>query len=103
MLTLHVDARIFDDGMLGIKTRTELAPGAYDAVVVLRRRDEPASVSSVDGSAPIEHLDAFIDRMRKAHVEAALARAGGNRTHAARMLGVDVRTVFRLLDRDEPK
>lgn len=35
------------------------------------------------------------------HLRSALARAKGNRTQAAKLLGVDIRTVFRLLEKEE--
>ncbi|MCC6523419.1 MAG: helix-turn-helix domain-containing protein [Polyangiaceae bacterium] len=84
--------------MLGLKLPTELPPGDYDAVVVLQAAPVPGELGNA--SKPIEPMEPFLDRMRREHLEAALARTGGNRTQAAKLLGVDVRTVFRLIDKD---
>jgi DNA-binding NtrC family response regulator len=96
---LRAKAKVFEDGMLGFKTPTDLAPGEYEAVVVLRSVP-PSEGREVDADAPIEPMDRFLERMRHEHLQAALVRAGGNRTQAAKLLGVDPRTVFRLLDKE---
>jgi DNA-binding NtrC family response regulator len=46
----------------------------------------------------IEPLSAAVDRFRRAYIQRALERCGGNRTRAANCLGVDPRTVFRYLE-----
>ncbi len=48
--------------------------------------------ASVEGETLQEHLD----RASEAHVRAALARAGGKRVEAARRLGIDRTTLYRL-------
>lgn len=98
---LRMQAKVFEDGTLGIKGPTDLAPGEYDAVVVLHRTLAVAPARIEDPTAPMEPMERFIERMRHEHVEAALARAGGNRTQAAKLLGVDARTVFRLLGKED--
>ena len=42
------------------------------------------------------------DRFARQYVLDALAQCGGNRTRAAQLLGVDPRTVFRFLEREDP-
>ena len=102
LLTVRAAAKVFDDGLLGIKTRTELPPGDYAAVIVLMEATVPAPAPTASApDEPFEPLDEFVERMRKQHVEAALARVAGNRTQAARILRVDPRTVFRYLEGNE--
>jgi transcriptional regulator with GAF, ATPase, and Fis domain len=97
---LRMQAKVFEDGMLGIKGPTDLTPGEYEAVVVLQRV-VPVGPPHVEcETPPLESMERFIERMRREHLEAALARAGGNRTQAAKLLGVDARTVFRLLGKE---
>lgn len=97
---LHLTANEFEDGVLGIKTTTDLHPGDYEAVVVLRRVLPPPPPEPV-GAGPFEPMEAFLERMRSEHLRDALARAEGNRTQAAKLLGVDPRTVFRLIDKND--
>lgn len=94
----HVVAKVFDDALLGIKAKTSLPPGEYDAVVVLSPRSKPTLPQFPDGP---ETLDDYVNRMRKEYVLRALDAAGGNRTQAAKLLGVDIRTVFRVLEKAE--
>jgi DNA-binding NtrC family response regulator len=102
LAVVRARARVFEDGLLGIKTPSELPPGEYVAVVVMTEGGAgPAVEPPPTSDGPIESLDDFLERMKLAHVRAALARAGGNRTQAAKLLGVDVRTVFRLLEKDD--
>lgn len=98
LAVLRATARVFEDGVVGIKTATDLAPGEYEAVVVLRSVSEPQPRV---GDGPVEPMDRFIERMRREHLRAALEQTGGNRTQAAKLLGVDPRTVFRLLDKED--
>ena len=96
LFTLTLEAKVFEDGMLGIKLPVDLPPGAYAAVVVLDPEQPPAAAASVSGD-PIEPLAAYVERARKEHIQRALDACGGNRSQAARVLGVDARTVFRFL------
>jgi DNA-binding NtrC family response regulator len=53
----------------------------------------------------IRPLAEAVEDFRRGYVERVLNRCGGNRTQAARLLGVDVRTIFRMLEkgkRDDP-
>jgi DNA-binding NtrC family response regulator len=100
LAVLRANAKVFEDGLLGVKVPTDLAPGEYEAVVVLRATS-PAEARGVDAQTPIEPMDRFLERMRREHLQAALERAGGNRTQAAKLLGVDPCTVFRLLDKED--
>lgn len=56
-------------------------------------------LQSAPGAALLPLADA-VDRFRREYVKKVLDRFGGNRTHAARALGVDTRTVFRYLEDD---
>lgn len=47
----------------------------------------------------IESLSTAVDRFRTDYVRRALAACDGNRTRAARLLGIDPRTIFRHLER----
>ncbi len=50
-----------------------------------------------------ERLQDAVEHFRRRYVMAALARNGGNRTHTAKELGVDPRTVFRYLEQGPEK
>lgn len=79
----------------------------------LRNRVERAAALSDDSDVRAKHLglasestqalaplaDA-VEEFRRQYVKSALERFGGNRTQAAWALGVDVRTVFRLLEKE---
>lgn len=102
LFVLRAPARVFEDGVLGIKAATDLTEGDYEAVVVVQSRAiERTSVGTAapPTDTPLEPLDRYLERMRREHVGAALERANGNRTQAAKLLGVDVRTIFRLLEK----
>lgn len=49
----------------------------------------------------IQPLAEAIEHFRRSYVEQALAHFSGNRTQTARALGVDVRTIFRYLEREK--
>jgi len=59
---------------------------------------EPANLGLPEGEEAILTLAIATDRFRSDYVDRALAHFSGNRTQAARVLGVDVRTVFRHLE-----
>ncbi len=44
-----------------------------------------------------------LDTVKRAHVRFVLAACGGNRSLAARILGVDRKTLYRHLERCEPE
>lgn len=56
-------------------------------------------------SLKVQALEAAVEEFRMAYVLKVLAHFGGNRTQAAKALGVDPRTVFRYLERvkEEPR
>lgn len=63
--------------------------------------EERVEVASTNESAAsIVPLDEALDAFRRKYIFEALERCGGNRTRAARALGVDPRTVFRYLEAD---
>ena len=57
---------------------------------------EPATAGGAPGA---ETLRGFLDRMSAEHVRAVLAACGGSKSEAARRLGVDRTTLYRLLER----
>jgi DNA-binding NtrC family response regulator len=69
--------------------------GVDDLPESIRRPKSPtATVDSSPGSA---HLP--LDEMERRHVARVLAELGGNKALAARQLGVDRRTLYRMLER----
>ncbi len=68
-----------------------LEPGSHEALLVVERADVGNDAES------IEPLAVHLDRAKLEHVRAAVRAARGSRRAAARALGVDVRTVFRIL------
>jgi hypothetical protein len=50
---LTVIAQVFDDGVLGVKTPTDLKPGAYDAVLVLQRPADPPTAQAGETFVPL--------------------------------------------------
>lgn len=46
-------------------------------------------------------LPQYVEQMKADYIRKALDACAGNRTQAAKLLGVDVRTVFRALTEDE--
>jgi DNA-binding NtrC family response regulator len=64
------------------------------------RAEEPARAASStdDGAIVLHSLD--VGEAERALIEAALARTDGNRTRAAAMLGMSVRTLRSKLNRD---
>lgn len=79
----------------------EIEPGEIDAVLIVKKAGNvPASSdpgAGGPGARPLEPLASYLDRARVEHVRAALRAANGSRKAAARALGVDVRTIFRIL------
>lgn len=47
----------------------------------------------------IQPLSVALDQFRKSYIDRTLAYFSGNRSQAARALGVDVRTIFRYLEK----
>ena len=68
-----------------------LEPGEHEVVLVVEAAD-----AAGDG-ATLEPLAEHLERARLAHVRAAVRAANGSRKAAAKALGIDVRTVFRVL------
>jgi transcriptional regulator with GAF, ATPase, and Fis domain len=63
-------------------------------------RPEDLELSAED-AAPVLPLARAREEFQRRYIEQILERNGGNRTHAARELGVDPRTVFRFLEKLE--
>lgn len=49
----------------------------------------------------LRSLSAAVDDFKRAYIADILARCGGNRTRAAKILDVDPRTVFRFLEAEK--
>jgi DNA-binding NtrC family response regulator len=94
----EVELEVSADGHVALQTPLRLPPGRHTGVLVLAlepEREEPPRPES------IVPLAEYVEHARREHVMRALQACGGNRTRAARLLGVDVRTVFRTLAADE--
>ncbi|HMK74027.1 MAG TPA: helix-turn-helix domain-containing protein, partial [Myxococcaceae bacterium] len=81
----------------------ELKNRIQRAVVLAERAlltPEDLELTEVEGAAALTLADAKEEFQRR-YIEQILARNGGNRTRAARELGVDPRTVFRFLEKVE--
>lgn len=98
MKSIELEVQVFEDGILGAKTRTDLPSGRYRAVIVVGEYTSVPSASHTDDHLPLAE---YLDKARREHIARALARCGGNRSHAARELGVDPRTVFRFVAEQE--
>jgi DNA-binding NtrC family response regulator len=96
--SLPVTAQVFDDGMLGVKMPTDLRPGKYEGVLVVQRSEPAASVN--EKLTDFVPLPQFLEQARADYIRKALDACGGNRTQAAKLLAVDVRTVFRALSEE---
>jgi transcriptional regulator of acetoin/glycerol metabolism len=57
-------------------------------------REQPGAAAATD-----ESLRDFLDRATAEKLRAALAAAGGSKSEAARRLGIDRTTLYRLLER----
>jgi DNA-binding NtrC family response regulator len=94
--TLLITAHVFDNGMLGVKMPAALRPGTYEGALALQRQEvralEPAA--SPESFVP---LPLYLEQAKADCVRKALDACGGNRTQTAKLLGVDVRTIFRML------
>lgn len=97
LTTLTVTAEVFDDGILGVKAPTDLKPGTYDGVLVLQRQAEPPVVQAGETFMPLAE---YVEQAKAEYVQRALAACDGNRTQTAKLLGVDARTIFRMLSKE---
>lgn len=70
-----------------------LGPGEHEVVLQV----EAAPGGAREEAGALEPLADHLDRARLAHVRAALRAANGSRKAAAKALGIDVRTIFRIL------
>ena len=61
---------------------------------------EATDLGLTEGETPIRVLADAIEQFRKSYIDRALAHYSGNRSKAARALGVDVRTIFRHLKKE---
>lgn len=94
MKTIEIEVQVFEDGILSAKAKTDLPAGRYPAVLVVGDRQPEPVASDADERLPLAE---YVEKARRQHIARALARCGGNRSHAARELGVDPRTVFRFV------
>src|SRR5690606_34848885 len=51
--------------------------------------------------APLEEGDETLEAMERRHIQRVLEACGGNKTEAARRLGVSLRSLYRRLDKME--
>jgi hypothetical protein len=97
--SVAVEVWVYEGGAMGLVARSSLPPGGYDALLVIGGlRKSGARVQASEDT--VEPLERHIERVKSAYVAQILAACGGNRTRAAKLLGVDVRTVFRLLAKE---
>jgi DNA-binding NtrC family response regulator len=73
-----------------------LARGTRIEVDDLLREPDAGAEAQASGG---DDLQAFLDRAAREHIERALAAAGGKRIDAARALGIDRTTLYRLMRR----
>jgi DNA-binding NtrC family response regulator len=81
----------------------ELKNRIQRAVVLAERsllRPEDLELPTED-TAPVPSLAQAREAFQRRYIEQILERNGGNRTRAARELGVDPRTVFRFLEKQD--
>jgi len=62
--------------------------------------EHSASTMVIDTTSPLEMIT--IDEMTRRYVRQVLAATSGNKTHAARVLGIDRRSLYRRLEEREP-
>lgn len=60
---------------------------------------EATDLGLTEAESPIQALADATEQFRKSYIDRALAHYSGNRSKAARALGVDVRTIFRHLEK----
>jgi two-component system response regulator PilR (NtrC family) len=65
----------------------------------LRLRDEMTVETSVDRDRDMENLDDYLNRIERQAIQEALDQTGGNRTAAARVLGISFRSIRYRLER----
>ncbi|SCK12893.1 sigma-54 dependent transcriptional regulator [Vogesella sp. LIG4] len=74
--------------------------GMIEPLDLQLRADSPAPGMEAGGvSAGSETLQDYLDRVERSAIEAALAQSGGNRTQAAKLLGVSFRSLRYRLER----
>jgi DNA-binding NtrC family response regulator len=95
---LEVDVDVSDDGSVVVHPHGRLAPGHYAGVLIVGVEEPPVEPPRPESIVPLAE---YVEHARREHVMRALRACGGNRTRAARLLGVDVRTVFRALAAEE--
>ncbi len=71
-----------------------LSTGEHDAILIVKKAGK---LPATEGTEQLEPLGAYLDRARREHVVEVVRACGGSRKDAAKALGVDVRTVFRIL------
>jgi hypothetical protein len=97
--SVAVEVWVYEGGVMGLRGQSSLPPGGYDALLLVGGRCK--SGARVQASEEtVESLERHIERAKSTYVAQVLASCGGNRTKAAKLLGIDVRTVFRLLAKE---
>jgi hypothetical protein len=97
---IPVEVWVYEGGVMGMRGRTSLPEGGYDALLTIGGPRKSGARVRVDEET-VESLESYVERAKSTYVAQILAACDGNRTRAAKLLGVDVRTVFRLLARME--
>lgn len=103
MASVPVEVEVAQDGALYAKA-CDVAPGTYEGIVVVstaRPVIEAQPPSEEDPAPPVEQLEDYVVRVRTEYVARVLALCDGNRSQAARMLGVDPKTMFRYVAKKE--
>lgn len=62
---------------------------------------EALDLAHLDDTVPFKPMTEAVEEFKAAYIAKALEKTGCNRTRAAKLLGVDVRTIFRMLESPE--
>jgi DNA-binding NtrC family response regulator len=60
---------------------------------------DASDLGLAEGETALQPLANAVEDFRRSYIDRALAHFSGNRTQTARALGVDVRTIFRYLEK----
>ena len=93
-----VKERTWNGNLLELRVTIERAAATAEGGVVSAEDVEPSGSTP----SPIVPLNQAVAAFKRRYILETLERVGGNRTKAARALGVDPRTVFRVLQPEEP-
>jgi two-component system, NtrC family, response regulator AtoC len=87
---------VIEHAVLTARDAPELLPAMLPAEIVGRSTAATAATAADTDSAPLHD---FLHRAERNHIAAALERAGGNRSRAARDLGISRATLYEKLNR----